>query len=176
MRQLTFAGYLKQYVPYLARTQSRSMSRLASHMRTSPRVVEPLLLLAATTDRTRELSKHLGSRPRLLEELRLLELLELEGGLEAALSSKDPRLRPEYVKAWNSYVAKRDAHLRDARLKQLARDRALELEKVKDVTRYRVAQDLNLNHGNLHAFLTQGTVSKLSLERAYQLVDYLEAA
>ena len=50
------------------------------------------------------------------------------------------------------------------------------MEATKGVTRYRMAKDLGLNPGNLHAFLSQGNVSKLALERAYELVDYLAAA
>lgn len=97
--------------------------------------------------------------------------------LETSLATgEDARLRPEYLKTWLSFVARRDAHLRDERLKQVARKRALTLEATRRVTRYRMAKDLGLNPGNLHAFLAQGNVSKLSLEHAYELVDYLEAA
>lgn len=176
MRKLTFAGYLRSYVPYLAGTRSLSMSRLATLSRKSPRVVEPLLLLAAVTDRADELARCLESRPKLLQELRLLDSLARAGALETALEGEDPRLRPEFTKAWRSYVARRDAPLRDERLKRLARERALELEATKSVTRYRVAKDLGLNTGNLHAFLTQGNVSKMSLDNAHRLVEYLRAA
>ena len=176
MRTLTFAGYLRSYVPYLAGTRSLSMSRLAGLTLGSPRVAEPLLLLAAVTDRTDELARCLKSRPKLLQELKLLDSLARDGALETALQEEDPRLRPEFTKAWRSYVTRRDAPLRDEHLKRLARERALELEATKSVTRYRVAKDLGLNVGNLHAFLTQGTVSKMSLANAYRLVDYLKAA
>ena len=77
---------------------------------------------------------------------------------------------------WRSYVARRDAPARDARLKMAARDRVLALEAEKRVSRYRMAKDLGLNPGNLHAFLTQGVPSKLALDKAYGLVKYLEAA
>jgi hypothetical protein len=38
-----------------------------------------------------------------------------------------------------------------------------------------MAKDLCLNQGNLFAFLNQGNPSKLSLDRAYALVSYLES-
>ena len=176
MRQLTWAGYLKTYVPYLADTRSQAMSRLAEQARMRPRATEPLLLLAATTGRAQELSRHIQDRPNLLAELRLLDELVREDQLEAALANEDSRLRPEYAKTWRSFVVRRDTVRRDARLKQVARDRVLALETSREVTRYRMAKDLGLNPGNLHAFLSQGNLSKLSLARAYQLVDYLEAA
>jgi hypothetical protein len=176
MRQLTFAGYLKSYAPSLAGTSSKAMSRLADRALERPRVVEPLLLMAVVTDRADELARQLKDRPKLLGELQLLGEFAESGQLETALASEDPRLRPEYAKAWRSYVAKRDAPHRDTRLKEVARSRALEMEAAKRVTRYRMAKDLGLNPGNLHAFLSQGNVSKMSLKRAYELVDYLEAA
>lgn len=176
MRQLTFAGYLKSYVPSLADTHSQAMSRLADRAQRRPRVLEPLLLMAAVTGRTDELARQMRDQPKLLAELRLLGELAEREELETALASEDPRLRPEYTKAWRSFVTRRDAAHRDARLKRVARDRVLEMETAKHVTRYRMAKDLGLNPGNLHAFLSQGNVSKLSLDHAYQLVDYLTAA
>lgn len=176
MRQLTWAGYLKTYVPYLADTHSQAMSRLAEQARTRPRATEPLLLLAVTTGRTEELSRYMRDQPGLLAELRLLDELAREAQLESTLAREDSRLRAEYTKVWRSFVVRRDAASRDAHLKQVARDRVLAVEPSRKVTRYRMAKDLGLNPGNLHAFLSQGNLSKLSLDRAYQLVDYLEAA
>lgn len=46
-----------------------------------------------------------------------------EGRLESALAGEDPRLRDEYTKAWRSFLVRRDAAKRDARLKQAARAR-----------------------------------------------------
>jgi hypothetical protein len=176
MRRLTFAGYLKSYVPYLADSNSLAFSRLWERTASHPRATEPLLLLAAVTGRPGALSAQVSAEPTLAAELDLLVELAESGSLEAALADEDPRLRPEYLKVWRSYVVRRDAHLRDADLKKLARQRALELEAKRQVTRYRVAKDLGLNPGNLHAFLAQGNVTKLSLEHAYELVEYLEAA
>jgi hypothetical protein len=176
MRALTFAGYLKSYVPYLAETNSLAMSRLLKVAADEPRVTEPLLLMATVTGRSSELARRLYDTPELLEELRLLETLMQSGKLETALETEDPRLREEYTKTWRSYVARRDAPQRDARLKHVARERALALEATRKVTRYRMAKDLGLNPGNLHAFLSQEKVDKLSLDRAHELVEYLEAA
>ncbi len=175
MRRLTFAGYLRSYVPYLADSESLSLVRLWERTVSHPRAVEPVLLLAAVTGRPSSLLRRLRAAPELAAELELLSELANAGQLESALADEDPRLRAEYLKAWRSYVVRRDAHVRDAELKSLARQRALELETKRDVTRYRVAKDLGLNPGNLHAFLTQGNVSKLSLDHAYELVEYLEA-
>lgn len=176
MRRLTFKGFLDEYVQALAGEETRSLTRLAALSQAEPRLFEPLLLLAVVSERQERLAPLLSARPRLQSELAELAKLHERGELERALEPEDKRLRPEYVKVWRSYVARRDAHVRDADLRLVARERALALEKRKHVTRYRMAKDLGLNPGNLHAFLAQGNPTKVSLERALRLVQYLEAA
>ncbi|PKQ16497.1 MAG: hypothetical protein CVT67_05030 [Actinobacteria bacterium HGW-Actinobacteria-7] len=176
MRRLTFAGYLKFYVPYLADSDSLALSRLWEQTTSHPRATEPLLLLAAVTGRSDALAAQVSAAPALAAELDLLAELTATGALESSLADADPRLGSEYLKVWRSYVVRRDAHLRDADLKRLARQRVLELEATRHVTRYRMAKDLGLNPGNLHAFLALGNVTKLSLDHAYELVEYLQAA
>ncbi len=46
----------------------------------------------------------------------------------------------------------------------------------RNVSRYRMAKDLGLNQGNLHAFLGQGNPNNFSLDHAFELVSYREAA
>lgn len=176
MRRLTFNGYLKSYVRFLAGEDTLALSRLAEVARAEPRLVEPLSLYAVRSGRADRLAELWSDRQDLRRDLRPLEALESRGELEAALGGEDARLRPEYAKVWRSYRARSEAPARDAELKAQARKRALELETEKRVTRYRMAKDLGLNVGNLHAFLAQGNTSKLSLERASKLVEYLEAA
>lgn len=176
MRQLTFAGYLKSLVPALAGVDTLAVRRLAQESHGKPRVAAPLVLMAVVTGRAEELARHLSDQPQLLAELRVLQDLANGDQLEVALASDTTGLREEYMKTWRSFVARRDAGARDERLKRVARERVLALETTRRVTRYRMAKDLGLNPGNLHAFLTQGNVSKLSLQHAYDLVDYLEAA
>lgn len=174
MRRLTFEGYLDSYVPYLAGQATLSVSRLAHLAQSEPRLLEPLMLWAASTGRADRLAPMLSARRA--SELRMLAALSERGQLESTLGASGSPLRSEFTKVWASYTARRDASERDARLKLVARERVLALEASKGVTRYRMAKDLGLNPGNLHAFLSQANVSKVSLERAYELVDYLEAA
>lgn len=176
MRRLTFNGYLESYVRRLAGKDTLALSQLASLGQSEPRLVEPLLLWATKNGQSERLLKLLEGRVDLQRELRLLVSLEDCNRLEASLADTDPRLRREYVKVWRSYLVRRDGAQRDAELKLAARERVLALEPMKHVSRYRMAKDLGLNPGNLHAFLSQGNAAKLSLDRAYELVRYLEAA
>lgn len=175
MRRLTLKGYLESYVPYLAGEDTHALARLARHLPDEPRLVAPMLLWAAVSDRGDRLLELLQSEDQ-RQELGLLMSLQSASRLEAALTHEDPRLRPEYAKTWRSFVARRDATHRDADLKLEARKRALDLAAAKGVSRYRMARDLGLNDGNLHAFLAQGKPNALSLKLAFDLVEYLEAA
>jgi hypothetical protein len=122
------------------------------------------------------LSELLKAQGELGRELVLLASLERKGRLETALAAEDPRLHPEYTKVWRRYITRREAHSREVQFKLEARKRVLVLETSKGVSRYRMAKDLGLNPGNLHAFLTKSNATKLSLDRAFGLVRYLEAA
>ncbi len=176
MRQLTFPGFLESYVRALAGENTLALPKLAQLSRSEPRLVEPMLLWVVTKGRADRLASLLKGRDDLQQELTTLVELQSAGSLESALAAEDARLRPEYSKAWRSYLVRRDAAARDAELRLEARKRVLALESRKGVTRYRMAKDLGLNPGNLHAFLTQGDPSKLSLDRVAELLEYLEAA
>jgi hypothetical protein len=176
MRRLSFSGYLESYVRYLSGGDALALRPLAELTQSEPRLVEPLLLWVAKTGRDQRLQRLLADRDDLTRELKTLVSLEQRDQLESALSTEGPELRAEYSKVWRSYLARSNAPARDAELKLAARSRALALERTKGVSRYRMAKDLGLNPGNLHAFLAQGNASKLSLERAFELVSYLEAA
>lgn len=176
MRQLTFKGFLEAYVRHLSGRRTGSLTELTALLDSNKRLREPLVLWAVETKRSERLSRLLPDDERVQSELRLLTSFGEAGQLEELLSRKDSGLRPEYLKVWQSYVVRRDAHTRDERLKLEARKKDLALESTRQVSRYRMANDLGLNQGNLHAFLSQGNPSKLSLRRAYELVDYLESA
>jgi len=176
MRPLTFTGFLRSYVRALSGQGTLAVPRLAELSESEPRLVEPLLLWAATTGRASRLDCLLRGRGNLQQELLALLRLQETGLLESALAAEDSSLRPEYSKVWRSYVARRDVASRDKELRLEARKRILALESERNVTRYRMAKDLGLNSGNLHAFLSLGNPTKLSLDRVVGLVEYLEAA
>jgi len=176
MRTLSFPGYLESYVLRLSGGKTLAVKELAAMAAKEPRLVEPLLLWAVETGRSPNLCRLLEDGSRMARELGTLESLKRQQTLELALTSVDSPLGPEYRKVWHSYLVRANAPKRDAQLKLEARRRVLELEATKSVSRYRMAKDLGLNPGNLHAYLAQGNASKLSLDRALSLVDYLEAA
>jgi hypothetical protein len=174
MRELTFRGFLRRYLRELSGVDTLSLRKMARMVSGAPRLYEPLVLWAALGDRLEELKGLLFDNHHANKDFAALGAYPNATALERALARGEEGLRPEYHKVWNSYRVRRDAHLRDAKLKLSARNRALSLEKQAGVSRYRLGKDLGLNPGNLHAFLTKGEPFKLSLEKSYALVEYLE--
>ncbi len=109
MQRLTFKGFLSTYVAYLSGADTLDPVRLAALARTRPRLRAPLVLWAVETGRAERLEHLLADDPSLVAELRATERLWSDGRLEQALESPASTLRPEYAKAWRSYVARRDA-------------------------------------------------------------------
>ena len=173
MRRLSFTGYLESYVRYLAGRDTLALSQLAA-LRTEPRLAEPVLLWPSRPGAPEAIAL-LEGRATLADEVATLVSLELHHRLESALAAEDAQTSARVLEGL-AELCRPDAPARDAELKLAARKRVLALEATKGVTRYRMAKDLGLNPGNLHAFLMQGNPSKVSLSRALGLVDYLEAA
>lgn len=176
MRPLTFKGHLDRHVQELAGKQTRSLAELAAIARRRPDFTEPLFVWAAKTGRAARLSRYLEHRPALRGELANLATLEQQGRLDSVLADPDSGLRAEYTRVWEDYAYRRDARKREAEEKLSARMRVLALEANRHVTRYRMAKDLGLNPGNLHAFLAHGDPNKISLKRVSDLLGYLEVA
>jgi len=95
--------------------------------------------------------------------------------MEAALINDDPALGAEYRKVYKSYLSVRDKKKNENQTKALMRGKILRLQNEAGVSDYRIYKDLNLNQGNLHAYLKHGDCSKVSLDTARKTVDYLES-
>jgi hypothetical protein len=174
VRELTFRGFLRRYLRELSGTDTLSLHRLVQMVDSIPRLYEPLALWVTLEGRLGELKRLLPDNRYTSKDFAVLSAYPNTKALEQAFARGEKSLRSEYHKVWNSYQVRRDAHLRDAQLKLSARNRALSLEKEIGVSRYRIGKDLGLNPGNLHAFLTKGEPFRLSLEKSYALVEYLE--
>lgn len=175
MRELTFSGFLRNYVCSLSASRTCSLYKLAKEAaEENPRLREPLFLYALFTD----------SMERLLRATRKTKLAEEYGsladnydktGLESALKDASSRLPEEYKKVWRSYLSKKNRWLHDNGTKELIRTRVMKLQNMKGVSNYRIYVDLRLNHGNLNAWLRNGDSSKVSLDTARLTLKYMES-
>ena len=175
MRQLTFKGYLRQYVRALSYAKTNGLYRLAHEAATNnPRLREPLLLYALFWNKAEVLLKATKDRKLYLEYTHYLTTYDVYS-MEKALINGDSSLPERLTRVYQSYLVARKKVQNENHTKLLMRNRILKLQKEKNVSTYRLFKDLNLNHGNITAFLKHGDCSKLSLDKARSTLSYLEA-
>ena len=171
MRELSFPGFLSRYVVSLSAGDSRSLRRLCAEAAgTNARLREPLLLYAAfsgkldyfgTQAKKAGLDGYYGS------------LLTIPGEkLENAL--QNGMLPSEYQKVWNSYLVEKHQKDRENETVALMRQKILRLQKQSGVSTYRIYTDLQLNPGNVNAWLKHGNHDKVSLDTARTILNYVK--
>lgn len=176
MRELTFKGFLSQYVKQLSTQETNSLFKLAAEASSdNPRLQEPLLLYAvysgkpdALLQATKEVQLY-QTYARLLSQYDAMAFTEL-------FETASPALSAEYHKVWRSYQARKHRGQADDHTKELMRQKVKRLQKKYGVSNYRIYTDLNLNPGNLNAWLKHGNSKKVSLETARQTLHYVETA
>lgn len=171
MRQ-SFEGFLMQYCQELTGLDSRSLKRFfAEALDESPRVAEPLLLLALTQHREAYLMRLArGSRFERGYVRFIDSFLESNDSLEAYLASGIASSR--YKKIYASYLSKEGRLDRDREVLESLVPQVNTLLHEKGVSKYQVMKDLGLNKGNYYAFL-KGDASKMSREKAFGIYEYL---
>ncbi len=171
MRELTFKGYLADYVRSLSRSGSLDMKTLAEDAASgNTRLQAPLLLYAVKTGREKALLKHLRAGDVGKELLDVLQALNSEN-LETRLQEKT--LPEKYNKVWDSYMVRHNTPKRDEELKNAMRIKLLEMMKQKNCSKYRLYTDLHLNPGNINSWLKSGDSRKVSYQTASRMMDYL---
>lgn len=174
MRELTFKGFLTQYVKQLSQQGTGSLYKLAAEAgNDNPKLREPLLLYAMYAEKqdvllmaTKEASLHehyAGIVSRYSKEQ-----------MTALLEEGSPLLAEEYHKVWRSYMSRKNRLQADNHTKELMRKKVKRLQEKTGVTNYRIYTDLKLNPGNLNAWLKHGDGDKVSLDTARMTLRYVE--
>ena len=109
----------------------------------------------------------------LLSELNRFVNIDSWEKVVTLLENKDKSMSNEFNKVYRSYLVERDKQKATDHTKSLVLKRTRELQKKKRITTYRLYTDLRLNHGNVHAYIKNGDVSKVSLDTAERLLEYL---
>jgi len=175
LRQLTFNGYLKQYVRALSYAGTNGLYALAKEASSiNPRLREPLLLYALFWGKEGVLLKATKDARLKSEYATILESYD-RSGMEKALLEEDTALPERYVRVYKGYMSVRNKTRTDNHIKLLMRDYILRIQREKGVSTYSVYTTLNINHGNMRAFLNHGDCTKISLDKARSVVAYLEA-
>lgn len=170
MRQLTFAGFLKQYLASLSQCGGGFYKMAHEAATSNARLREPLLLYAVYTDQVGCLMK--ATKEEFLK-LEYQEVLSI-ANFRTAIESSSAVVPESYHKVWRSYVSVRDTTKRNERTKSLMRDKVLRLQAASNITTYRIYNDLKLNGGNINAWLKHDDGGKISLDTARKIVSYVE--
>lgn len=175
MRDLTFRGFLTQYVKQLSVEKTNSLYKLAVEASSNnPRLREPLFLYAVYTQKEKVLLQA-TKEPALHAEYDHMVSLYTADRLLELFQQTSSLLPAEYHKVWRSYQSCKNRGQADEHTKELMRQKVKRLQEKNGVTTYRIYTDLKLNPGNLNAWLKHGNGNKVSLETARRTLRYVES-
>ena len=168
---LTFKGFLHRYCRELTGQQTDNLRKLCKAVVCDqPAAAEALMVFAALQGKADYLVSFTMGTWLHPDYTRVSLSLALCGNVEAWLQSDDAPER--YKKVWNAYQAKKNEPARTRRINALMRDKICETMRQKGLTTYRICKDLDLNLGNVYAYLGKGDVSKVSCDTARRIMEY----
>lgn len=175
MRELTFRGFLTQYVRQLSELETNCIYKLSAEASTTnPRLREPLLLYAVYSQKQDTLLQA-TKNTSLHSEYQWLVMRYSADEMTELLELASPLLPAEYHKVWHSYMSRKNRWQADEHTKELIRQKVKRLQVNTGVTNYRIYTDLKLNPGNLNAWLKHGDSDKVSLDTARRALRYVES-
>lgn len=168
---LTFLGFLRQYVKELSGESTLSIKRLASCCGDFPKLREPLFLYAVFSGQLQTLHSALQaesneSLQKLCDDFGDIVTLDM-------LQQKSELLPERMYRVWTSYVSVRDCTATENHLKEIIRKEIISFLSSKKVSVYQVCKDLEMNQGNVFRWLNRGNPGAISYENAERMLDYL---
>lgn len=167
--RLTFRGFLKRYVKELFEASDMKLSGLVSAANEDcPQGREALFLYALECGRLDDLLR-LSEGTRMEGEWALLEARARESGGAETFSSREdvPERYRKVLAAYRWQSQGRSANREETKV--LLRERILEALHESGMSVYRLCKDLNLNQGNVYAFLNGGDLSKVGYDLACRM-------
>lgn len=108
MRELTFKGFLTQYVRQLSEQKTNSLYKLAAEAASSnPRLREPLFLYAVYSQKQDVLLQAV-KEPALRAEYHRLVSLYTADRMTELFEQASPTVPAEYHKVWRSYQSRKN--------------------------------------------------------------------
>ena len=170
MRELSFSGFLKQYLPTLSDLNTFSVRKLMQASQTNPRLREPLFLYALETGKTDLMEQYAAPNSCFTTWCQSYSKNQMQN----ALAQEDPSVPENFHKVWRSYQSVKNRVQRDNHTKSLMRSKILRLQKEKHLTTYRMYSALQMNPGNMNAWLKHGDDGKVSLESARKVLHFAQ--
>ena len=164
MRELTLKGYLQQQLCELSSCDSKSLYKFARLAESNARLRDVLcLFLNCFVDD--KLKKQLCKRfPYLAKGC---------DRLHGVLPDQPDDSLSEYKTIYENYLNQKNKKQNEDKVKALMQKRIVEAQKEKGITNYRIYKALNLNPGNVNAFLKNGDTGKVGLDTARRMLKYV---
>ena len=164
MRELTFKGYLEQQLCELSDCQSKSLYKFARLAENNARLKDVLCLYLSIYVEEKlkdQLTKKYSYLSKNCERL----YRKVPEQFDDTLS--------EYKTIYDNYLNKKNSKKNDDMLKELMQKRIVELKDEKGISNYRIYKELNLNPGNVNAFLKNADVSKVGLNTVRRMLAFV---
>ena len=173
MSKLTFLGWLKLELERMSGLRTISIHKLVVlTQKENSRLAEPLLLFAMETDSVHRLMSFVNDRQLEQEYQYVLDICGDKSILDLDEKAKES-LTWGYRKLIDNWMAADNKAKHIENSKRMRLERSLLLMKEKGVSNAQVYQALNLNPGNINAYLKHHDTSKLSLENSTRIMKYL---
>jgi hypothetical protein len=172
MRRPNFKGWVSRELKYLSGEDTLNLRRLAYLAQGQrPRLRERLVLYALSIGQEERLRGYLYDET-LLSDLGEVEIILRGADLDKPDREIQTQLPSRYQKALDSY---RSAYYRiDNRSdsKRLRWERTVQLQKEKGLSNTQIYRALDLNPGNINAYLKHGDIDRVTLATATKIMKY----
>lgn len=169
MRELTFKGYLLSQLQELSGLNSTSLytfSHLSCHNARLKDVLTLYLVMYTDENLKDKLLKKFDYLNSSCEKLEGLDDDNAEIHLQKDSLS-------EYRTVYNNFLYQRNRKEQENKLKKMICVKISEVKKAKSVSNYRIYKEMNLNPGNVNAFLKNEDTSKVSLDTARKILAFV---
>ena len=162
MRELSFKGYLQQQLCELSNYDSKSLYKFARLAESNARLKNTLCLYLNYYV-SEKLKKQLCKKFSYLEE----DCDRMDG-----IAVEDLSLS-EYKTIYENYLNYKNRKKNDDKIKLLMQKRIVEVQAEKGITNYRIYKALNLNPGNVNAFLRNGDTGKVGVDTVRKMLAFV---
>ena len=167
---LTFKGFLRGYCRELTGCETDNLRKLLSAVLSdSSATAEALMCFAVMQDKGEYLARLASGSPLEADYQAAARAAQGADSLQTFLCGDEAPDR--YKKVWLAYRSKKDAVQADRRVIALMREKTLEAMSRTQRTAYSLCSELDLNRGNVYAYLNGGDVTKVSRTTARRLME-----
>lgn len=169
MRELTFKSYLQREMCEQAGIDSKSLYKFAALSERNARLKDVVVLYLSLYVND-NLKRHILARfPYLTDGCSRLSNLTADN-VDAYLSATD---YSEYKTVYENYLNYKNRIANENELKRIMHKRITELQHQNGITNYAIYKGLDLNPGNVNAFLKNKDMGKVSLNTARRILGYI---